>query len=172
MKEIWKSVPGLEGYYEVSNLGKIKSLDRLIRKPTHKTQKECVLKGKEIKQSLLFGYNICTLFKDHKPYNIRVHRVVAQCFCPDYFDGCEVHHIDNNRQNNVYTNLICMSKQEHLTEHGNGLKKVKKVDKYGNEVIYDGVRLAAKLNNVTHQSIVAVLKGKRPTCVGCKWYYV
>lgn len=41
----------------------------------------------------------------------------------------------------------------------------------GYETYYDGVRLAAKENGVTHQAIIAVLKGKRKSCVGCKWYY-
>lgn len=172
MKEIWKSIKNFEGYYEVSNFGKIRSVDRLVSKPTHKTQKQCIFKGKIIKQADLSGYKICSLFKNSKGYNIRVHRVVAQAFCKDYFDGCEVHHKDGNRSNNIYSNLICISKIEHLSKHNNGMKKIKKVLPDGEEIIYDGVRLAAKLNNVSHQSIMQVLKGKRPTCVGCKWYYV
>lgn len=171
MEELWKPIIGYEDYYEISNLGNVRSIDRCVEVSGDKPQKKYNLKSKEIKQNTLFGYKICALYKNGKGHNIRVHRYVAMLFCPDYFDGCEVHHIDGNRSNNIYTNLKCISKTEHLIEHGNGLKKIYKVDNLGNKTYYDGVRLAAKENGVTHQSIVAVLKGKRKSCVGCKWYY-
>lgn len=168
-KEIWKTLDVCNRNYEVSNYGNIRSVDRIVHDTIGRSRK---LKGKNIKQSYLFGYKICNLSYNCKYYNIRVHRVVAKLFCDDYFHGCEVHHKDNNRENNYFENLICITKNEHLIEHNNGMKKIKKIDKYGNETYYDGVRVAAKINNVSHQSIVAVLKGRKPSCVGCKWYYV
>lgn len=171
MEELWKPIVGYEDCYEISNFGNIRSIDRTIEICVNKSQKKYNLRGKEIKQSTLFGYKICSLYRNGKGYNIRVHRYVAMEFCPDYFDGCEVHHIDGDKSNNVYTNLRCIPKIEHLIEHGNGLKKIYKVDVFGNKTYYDGIRLAAKENGITHQSIIAVLKGKRKSCVGCKWYY-
>lgn len=171
MKEVWKDIPEFEGLYEVSNFGRIRSVDRFVDTAITPTNKRLV-KGKIKKTFTLFGYEISNLYKNGKSYNIRVHRIVAKVFCDDYFEGCEVHHKDNNRKNNRSDNLSCSTKMEHLKEHGKGLKRVKKVDKFGNETIYDGIRLAAKLNNVSHQSIIGVLKNKRPSCVGCKWYYV
>jgi len=156
MKEVWKPIPNYENLYEISNLGRIKGLKRNLI----------------LSQGTLFGYNICSLCKNGVGTTFRVHRLVAMLFCPDYFDGCEVHHKDENRQNNRVDNLVCMTKLEHLQEHGNGMKMIKKVDKFGNETTYVGVRFAAKENGISHQSIMAALKGKRPTAVGCKWYYV
>lgn len=172
MEEIWKPIKGFEGYYEVSNIGNIRSVDRLIEKPKHKTQKSCIMKGKDVKQFTLYGYRICNLYKNSKYKNIRVHRVVAEAFCNDYFDGCEVHHIDENRSNNCYKNLKCSSKLEHLETHGNGRKKIVKISKTGEKTYYSGIRDAAKINDVSHQAIVAVLKGRKPSCVGCRWEYV
>lgn len=171
MNEIWKPIIGYEGYYEISNLGNVRSVDRYVSVSGDKPQKGYSLKGKVIKQNTLFGYKICALYKDGKGYNIRIHRYVAMLFCPDYFDGCEVHHIDGNRSNNIYTNLECISKLDHLKEHGKGLKRIYKVDDFGKITYYDGVRIAARENNVSHQNIVSVLKGRKKSCVGCKWFY-
>lgn len=172
MVEKWKPIKNFEGYYEVSNLGNIRSVDRVVYKPKHKTQKYCTYKGKNISTTDLYGYKICSLYRDGKYHNVRVHRLVAEAFCDDYFDGCEVHHKDNNRSNNIYTNLKCSTKLEHLSTHNKGKKRIKSVSSSGEVTFYDGVREAARLNGVSHQSIVAVLKGKRPSCLGCKWLYV
>ena len=46
-----------------------------------------------------------------------VHRIVARCFCEDWFEGCEVHHLDHNKLNNDISNLVCLTKLEHKKIH-------------------------------------------------------
>lgn len=155
MDEIWKPLKGYEKQYIISSFGNIKRIG----------------KDKNISTSLLYGYVTCCLCKNNIQKTKRVHRLVAQTFLDEYFDGCEVHHIDNNKKNNHISNLECITKIDHLKEHGKGTKKIYKEDKYGNKTYYDGVRIAARENNVSHQCIIEVLKGKRKSCVGCKWFY-
>ena len=46
-----------------------------------------------------------------------IHRLVAKAYCCDWFDGCEVHHIDGRKENNTASNLVCISKLEHKKIH-------------------------------------------------------
>jgi hypothetical protein len=78
--EIWKDVVGFEGFYQVSNLGRVKSLKR----PYHTSKfnhdkrmtKEIILKPKINPD----GYFISTLHKEGKRHEIALHRIVAKTF--------------------------------------------------------------------------------------------
>lgn len=50
-------------------------------------------------------------------HTVGVHSLVALFYCPDYFDGCVVHHIDENTHNNWSYNLCCESRSEHSRHH-------------------------------------------------------
>ncbi len=49
-----------------------------------------------------------------------IHRLVAEAFVPGYFEGAEVHHIDFNKENNHYTNLMWVSHQQNM-KYNNGI---------------------------------------------------
>jgi hypothetical protein len=51
-----------------------------------------------------------------------IHRLVAKVYCEEWFDGCEVHHIDHNKLNNDVSNLVCISKSEHKKFHANDIQ--------------------------------------------------
>ena len=51
-----------------------------------------------------------------------VHRLVAKAYCEEWFDECEVHHIDHNKLNNDASNLVCISKSEHKKIHANDME--------------------------------------------------
>jgi hypothetical protein len=59
-----------------------------------------------------------------------VHRLVARYYCEEWFDGCEVHHIDHNKLNNDATNLVCISKLEHKKIHANDMEPILKDEHY------------------------------------------
>lgn len=100
--EVWKDIKGFEGLYQVSNLGKIKSLERK-RKNYSKMQivPEKIKSTRKDPQ----GYHQCDLYKDNKQKTVRIHRVVAEAFIKNP-DGKEtVNHEDGNKDNNQVSNL-------------------------------------------------------------------
>lgn len=108
MKEIWKDIKGYEGYYQVSNLGNIKSLDIITIQLHHWSQqyvkhkyKGRVLKGSKNSK----GYRIITLHKGNETEKKLVHRLVAEAFIPNPNNYFYINHKDNNPSNNKINNL-------------------------------------------------------------------
>lgn len=99
MQEIWKDVCGYEGYYQVSNLGNVKSLDRIDCRGRH-------LKGKIVPHfSEKDGYLIVSFCKNGIAKHFRVHRLVASAFIQNPHNLSEVNHKDENKKNNCAENL-------------------------------------------------------------------
>ena len=95
MKEIWKPVRNYEGLYEVSNMGRVKSLNY------NRTGKERIMKGLDNGH----GYLFVQLCKDGKAKNCRINRLVAMAFIPNPDNLPEVNHKDKIRTNNRVDNL-------------------------------------------------------------------
>ena len=122
MKEIWKDIEGYKGIYQVSNLGRVRSLDRYITKahPKTGTPKQYFQRGRiVVTHPLCNEYINVMLKKDGKIKNHLVHRLVAKAFVPGYFDGADVNHKDFNRQNNRVDNLEWVTRRDNL-KYSNG----------------------------------------------------
>lgn len=119
--EIWKDVLGYEGYYQVSNLGRVKSLDRVVLRKGHNMN----LKGKIIKPQLNeFGYQMVVLIKMAKSKSIKIHQLVANAFIPNPENLPCINHKDGLKRNNHATNLEwCTYSQNHKHAYDMGLKK-------------------------------------------------
>lgn len=91
MTEVWKPIPEYEGLYEVSNMGRVRSLFRYkkILKPSPNWN----------------GYATVELWKDHKRKRITIHRLVATCFCENPENKPFVNHLDETKTNNRADNL-------------------------------------------------------------------
>lgn len=108
MEEIWKDIAGYEGFYQVSNLGRVRSLDRHIER-TSKYGKpfKQLRKGRLLKLSLsLDNYLDVTLSTPEiGPRTFRVNRLVAQTFIPNPNNLPYVNHKDECKTNNIVDNL-------------------------------------------------------------------
>lgn len=107
-KEVWKPIPGYEGHYEVSNMGRVRGLDRTRRMVSKKGMEHTAfVKGVTIQPHFDSRgcYQIVGLNKDGKHKTRLVHRLVAETFIPNPDNLPEVNHIDENKINNAVSNL-------------------------------------------------------------------
>lgn len=112
MKEEWKDIKEFEGLYQVSNTGKVKSLDRtVIRKDgVIANYKECILKGRVMRN----GYLAIFLSKNGKYKSYYIHRLVAEAFIPNLDNLPEIDHIDTDKTNNGVENLRWVTHVENM----------------------------------------------------------
>lgn len=112
--EIWKDIPDYEGFYQVSNWGHVKGLDRIVR--------NYPIKGRLLALSLKSnGYYRITLCKRGTEKYFYVHELVAKAFIGERPKGMEINHIDGVRTNNHLDNLEYVTPKqngEHATKTG------------------------------------------------------
>lgn len=108
--EIWKDIKGYEGYYQISNKGRVKSLHRIVidKNNIKKVYKEKLL---DITINKKNNYKYITLHKDNKYETKSIHRLVAETFIPNPNNYPEVNHIDENHFNNCVENLEWCTKE-------------------------------------------------------------
>ena len=172
MEEIWKDIKGYEWKYQVSNYGRVKSLNY------RRTGNERLLKP--ILQPT--GYLFVMLCKPLK--NFFIHRLVAEAFIPNPDNLPQVNHKDEDKTNNHVDNLEwCTqlynlnygSRNKRISEsqlnHPNKSKKVYQYTLYGelvkewesiNECVRNGFNLGA---------VFSCCKGERKTHKGYRWTY-
>jgi len=116
--EVWKDVKGYEGFYQVSNMGNVKSLKRTVPHPRSKviTYRERIMRPSDTN-----GYKLLRLSRNGTSTHFLVHRLVAMHFLHNTKNSPEVNHIDYDRSNNKADNL------EWCTSHEN---KQHSADKY------------------------------------------
>lgn len=108
--EEWKSIKGYEGYYEVSNLGRIRRLPTIIK------YRNCGLRkypGKVLLQELTSdGYLRVVLSKNNLKQRFMGHRLVAQSYIPNPCNYLYVNHINGNKSDNRVENLEWCTQEE------------------------------------------------------------
>ena len=113
MTEIWKDIDNYKGLYQVSNLGKVRSLDREVR---YKGGWKSKRSGRVLKQATMkSGYKTITLKKDGGGDTFLVHRLVLITFKGTLLNY-QVNHKDGNKGNNNLINLEWMTGAEN-TRH-------------------------------------------------------
>lgn len=127
MEEIWKDIKNYEGLYQVSNLGRVKSLDRY--RICSKNQSVCILKGQIRKlRNNGKGYLQVSLSDGHRNYKVfYVHRLVAEAFLENPFGLSDVNHINEIKGDNRVTNLEWSS---HINNCNYGDRNKKIADTY------------------------------------------
>jgi len=155
--EIWKDIKGYEGYYQISNLGRVKCLTRLV--PTE-GKKPMLRKEKIMKLQLgIFGYFYLILSINANKKHHKVHRLVAQAFIPNPDNKPTVNHINgiktDNRAENLEWNTM---KENNFHAYSNGLKNGITVLCTNTGIYYNSVRSAAIAYNINESTLRNYLK--------------
>jgi hypothetical protein len=118
-EEIWKDVPGYEGNYQASDLGRVRSLDKKVRN----INGYFIRNGQLLKPGIAkIGYEIVVLSINGKKKSFLVHQLVAMAFLnhkPNGYNGLIVDHIDNNKLNNNVNNLQLVTVRHNVSKDRN-----------------------------------------------------
>lgn len=174
MEEIWKDVVGYEGLYQVSNTGKVRSLNyRAVKNRVHELTPKTNNSGRLWVE----------LFKDGIARQHLIHRIVGNAFIPNPYKFEEINHKDENPKNNNVNNLEWCTREYNVRYYnerhpiGNRNGKLKKLAI--NQISGDGT-IIRQWNNarevfvqtgMSASSITDCCRGKRKTAYGFKWQY-
>lgn len=189
MYEAWKTIILLdigETYknYMISNLGRVKRC--------YKSGKEKILKPYKDKK----GYLTISLSKNNKSKIFKIHRLVGFAFVEGWFEGATIDHIDTNKENNIWTNLRWTTNKENSNnelskkhcseshkgnifsdEHKRNIGEANK-GKHTTKVycielnkVFDSIKEANEIFNISKGNIAYVCNGKAKTAGGYHWMY-
>lgn len=167
MKEVWKNIPGFEGKYLASNLGRVKSLPR-----NGTIKEERVLALCRSKR-----YDAIGLRKNGEKQRYPLHRIIAKTFVPNPLGLPQVDHIDGNSHNNCANNLRWVTARENcnnpitLKRHNDKMlelrrnehcKPIQQIDKAGNVIAaYISIREAARVTGLNKTNISTAARHKK-----------
>lgn len=155
MQEIWKDIQGYEGYYQVSNLGRVKSL-----------RSNTILKINDIKG----GYSQVGLSINGKQKTKRIHRLVATAFLDNEFNLTQINHKDKNRHNNRVDNLEWCDYKYNIQY--SRARKVNQYDMQGNFIkTWNCVSDIERELGIKNQMIIRCCKSMRNKTHNYIWRY-
>ena len=181
--EIFKDIKGYEGLYQISNFGRVKSLERFVPNRHGSLTK---IEERFLSPSIhKCGYVKYSLAKDGKMRTFLAHKLVATAFCYKADESFEVNHIDGDKTNNKFSNLEWVSRSyntKHAYENNlsgfkdrvkSNLDKINSKNSYskvilkrGNEIlIFDSVSKASKIIGTHRDNITRAIR-KNHKCGG------
>lgn len=172
MEEIWKSVVGYEGYYEVSNYGNVRSIGRVV---PHKRFGTAFKKGINLipgKSGYVGGqYYSVNLHRNYTAKTSKVHRLVAIAFIPNPDNKREVNHKDANKFNNKLENLEWVTPSENVQHsYDIGVKKkqigcdnnlAKLVLNIQTGIYYESLNEASRTVHFKYNTLKSYLNGQK-----------
>lgn len=176
--EIWRDIPGFEGYYQASNYGRVRSVDRVTRAKDNGTR---ITRGRMCNHKITpAGHHVVPLSVEGKSQWLPVHVLVYLSFKGPRPDGCVVHHIDENKDNNRVDNLVTMSISAHVSFHNSGGKSKVRGERNSHNILseYQVLEIVELLNNsaMTQEDIAAQygVAGKTINCIntGASWNWL
>lgn len=117
-EEEWRDIPEYEGYYQVSNLGRVKSLERTVERVSKwGTLDRMPIKEKILKPcKVVDGYLSVNLYLNKKHRQRKIHILVASAFIGPRPENCVIRHLDGNPENNRLDNLKYGTQSENIID--------------------------------------------------------
>ena len=167
---MYKSIKGFEGFYEISESGKVRSVDREVEYKGGSARKR---KGKELKPAMdRGGYATVPLSKNGIIKKMKVHRLVAEAFVPNPDSLPEIHHKNHVRNDNRAENLKWVSKAEQHDDQWRAARGVRlRVVGHGIDEIFISAMAVQRELGIDQSNALQVAKGKRKQAKGYKIYF-
>lgn len=167
--ENWRDVVGYEGWYQVSDQGRVRSLDRVVG---HNLGGPKRIKGKLLKQHpKKYGHMSISLLQRGKRKQVNVHRLVAETFlglCPK---GKQVCHGPKGTSDNCVFNLSYGTPSDNqFDKRRDGTHRGKPVIRSDGEVFIN-MTVAAESINCSQSNIYSACTGRNKTAGGYSWKY-
>lgn len=164
--EEWRDIAGFEGYYQISNLGRVKSLKR----------GRCSKEKLRVFAKAPNGYFRMVLSVGNVRKTISAHRAVAEAFIPNPMGFETVNHIDFDKSNNSVGNLEWVSVQDnigHACQHGKHYRKqVVQCDLQGNPIkVWESAYKVEQKLGYFSTLISRCCRGKQKTHKGFIWKF-
>lgn len=187
--EVWKDIPDYEGWYQVSNFGRIKSVDRqfMLQRVCDSVPRVIKCKACIIKACTKRGdYLTCHLKKNGTNKSVKFHQVVCKAFHPNPDGLPEVNHINEIKTDNRADNLEWCTRRYNATwgtiisrlikaqvNHPNKSRKVYQYDKDGNFITaYPSIKEASRVTGAKEANIASVCNNsKSSTAAGFIWSF-
>lgn len=195
MEEVWKPIVGYEGYYEISNLGRVKSIERWVKQGKSLRHVKESFKQPHIGA---YGYPSVTLCKEKKSVDIPIHRIIAKAFIPNPENKPAIDHINTDKTDYRLENLRWVTNKEnsnnsltlqHCREktytkevikqrletrkRGNTKTAPKTVFQYTKDGVfvkeYFSITEAQRITGINHNSIHRVLNDNTQSAGGYLW---
>lgn len=178
MTEEWKGIPGYEGLYQASNLGKIRSLPRLVSVKDGRIRR---CSGRVLSPSTVVGgYQSATLCDERGQRTFRVHRLVAMAFLPNPENLPEINHKDRNTSNNCVDNLEWCTRLYNARYDGGVERRAAAYNKPIRQLTMDGrvvkeyisAKDASTQTGIGRTGISRAARGVMHQAGGFKWQYM
>lgn len=167
---MYKAIKGCEGFYEINEFGKVRSVNRIVEIKDGGIRK---YDGKELKQVMdKDGYTIVRLSKNCIHKMMKVHRLVANVFLPNPDNLPQVHHLNHDIKDNRVQNLQWVTRAEQMDEHLRAAKgtRLRVVGNGIDKIFISAIEVERELG-IDHSSALKVAKGIRKQAKGYKIYF-
>lgn len=171
MNEVWKDIDGYVGYYQVSNMGNVRSVDRYVSQVNNNGDTYTrIMKGRLLKpRTQNGGYLIVWLCKHGVSKAVTVHRLVASAFIPNTSGYKDINHINGIKIDNRIENIEWCTRSENIKHsysvlrHKHWKTKVKCIE---NNTIYGSISEAAKCFGIQTSGIGNNINGRNKSICG------